>query len=195
MKTIQKICFCFAVIILLSTNAQAGRWLTRDPIEFMERDPQVNLYKYVDNNPINEVDPLGLQSWMGPGYGSLPTPQNIVPSNMQYQPDPNIDKAKQWLKKCHPEIAPGSIIESDFLNSIDWEGWGVPWSHPIGGIVFIAPGLGLDEDVNILAHEGMHTVQGPAFGPAHDAIFNRARDIEREFWADPDGKKCDKCKK
>jgi len=75
MKAIQKICFCFAVIILFAANANAGRWLTRDPIAFMERDPkpsivapkltsslnqQINLYRFVDNNPINEIDPLGL---------------------------------------------------------------------------------------------------------------------------------------
>jgi len=69
MKAIQKVCFCFGFIILLAANAQAGRWLTRDPIEFMERDPkpsdvgfqeQLNLYRFVDNNPVNYIDPLGL---------------------------------------------------------------------------------------------------------------------------------------
>ena len=78
MKAIQKVCFCLGFLILLAANANAGRWLTRDPIEFMERDPspimpgmsvsaislddpqQINLYSYVLNNPINFIDPLGL---------------------------------------------------------------------------------------------------------------------------------------
>jgi uncharacterized protein RhaS with RHS repeats len=65
MKTIQKICFCVVAVILFAANANAGRWLTRDPIEFMERDPKptsvdANLYTFVDNNPINYIDPLGL---------------------------------------------------------------------------------------------------------------------------------------
>lgn len=67
MKTIQK--FVFLIIVLFATNSQAGRWLTRDPIEHMERDPQpvaldsqqqINLYAYVGNNPVSRIDPLGL---------------------------------------------------------------------------------------------------------------------------------------
>ncbi len=38
-------------------NPALGRWLSRDPIE---EDGGINLYGYVENNPINAVDPLGL---------------------------------------------------------------------------------------------------------------------------------------
>ncbi|MGH7977701.1 MAG: RHS repeat domain-containing protein [Limisphaerales bacterium] len=63
MKRIQKAIFLTS-ILLVAANSYAGRWLTRDPIGFMERDPepQVNLYTYVDNNSINEFDPLGLEA-------------------------------------------------------------------------------------------------------------------------------------
>lgn len=75
MKTITRVLFLLS--ILLAVNVQAGRWLSPDPIEHMERDPhptipassggqavqvvpQGNLYTFVDNNPVNEIDPLGL---------------------------------------------------------------------------------------------------------------------------------------
>jgi len=35
-----------------------GRWISRDPIGFAGGD--VNLYRYVGNNPVNRVDPSGL---------------------------------------------------------------------------------------------------------------------------------------
>jgi RHS repeat-associated protein len=40
-------------------DAETGRWISRDPIE---EGGGLNLYNYVQNNPINAVDPLGLIS-------------------------------------------------------------------------------------------------------------------------------------
>jgi RHS repeat-associated protein len=39
-------------------DPKAGRFLTKDPIRFAGRD--VNLYRYVANDPLNRIDPHGL---------------------------------------------------------------------------------------------------------------------------------------
>jgi RHS repeat-associated protein len=41
-------------------DAEAGRWLSRDPLRKAEFTEGPNLYAYVGNNPINATDPLGL---------------------------------------------------------------------------------------------------------------------------------------
>ena len=41
-------------------DAEAGRWLSRDPLRKAELREGPNLYAYVANSPINAVDPLGL---------------------------------------------------------------------------------------------------------------------------------------
>jgi len=40
-------------------DTQAGRWTTKDPLLF--QGGRANLYVYVGNNPVNKVDPRGLQ--------------------------------------------------------------------------------------------------------------------------------------
>ena len=42
-------------------SADLGRFLQPDPIGFDAGD--INLYRYVGNNPINEIDPFGLSGW------------------------------------------------------------------------------------------------------------------------------------
>lgn len=41
-------------------NPDTGRWLNPDPIEEWGG---LNLYGYVDNDPLNWVDPYGLYTW------------------------------------------------------------------------------------------------------------------------------------
>ena len=76
MKTIQKITLAITTTIIVVADAQAGRWLSRDPIEegagFVQRDPmpqwkfftpkqnEPNLYTFVRNDPLSRFDFLGL---------------------------------------------------------------------------------------------------------------------------------------
>lgn len=49
-------------------SAEVGRWWSKDPIRFRGDGP--NLYAYVENDPVNEVDPEGLHrfdKWFGYG--------------------------------------------------------------------------------------------------------------------------------
>ena len=103
MKRLQKLCVVAMGVILLAVNADAGRWLTRDPIEHMERDPQptvdlwdcqqqINLYQFVGNNPISRIDPLGLW-WWDRGLIQIGGPQLLhdifIGNNKGPAPDPN----------------------------------------------------------------------------------------------------------
>lgn len=54
-------------------DPETGRFITKDPIGFAGGD--VNLYGYVSNNPVNFVDPWGLNpsatTWAGVGIGTM----------------------------------------------------------------------------------------------------------------------------
>jgi len=66
-----------------------GRWTAKDPIGFEGGD--TNLYGYVQNNPVNFIDPLGLSTvvfdrsdstiTIYPGDGTLHGPPQVFPAN------------------------------------------------------------------------------------------------------------------
>jgi RHS repeat-associated protein len=45
-------------------DPKAGRFINKDPIGFAGGD--ANLFRYVQNNPINKIDPYGLFEWVNP---------------------------------------------------------------------------------------------------------------------------------
>ena len=89
-------------------DAQAGRFLTEDPIGFAAGD--VNLYRYVGNNPLNFIDPSGLHQ---------ACPRHEHPDNNNDK-----DKCKKFLKT----FAFGMFLLCRFLT-VDQEG--APESGPL----------------------------------------------------------------
>ena len=69
-----------------------GRWTARDPIDFAGGD--TNLFGYVGNDPVNQVDPLGRAPW----YGNYCGPGNI-PGN----PIDAIDGACEEHDQCYTD--------------------------------------------------------------------------------------------
>jgi RHS repeat-associated protein len=57
-------------------DPKAGRFISKDPIGFMGGD--VNLFRYVGNDPGNWVDPEGLRWWAGAGIVTNQTSQPIT---------------------------------------------------------------------------------------------------------------------
>jgi RHS repeat-associated protein len=57
-------------------DPELGRWLSRDPLENAELSVGPNLYAYVNNNPISNVDPLGLCT--GTTLCKCLQPQNVA---------------------------------------------------------------------------------------------------------------------
>ena len=62
-------------------NPVSGRWLSKDPIGI---SGGLNLYAFCGNNPVNFVDPLGLQSY---DLGIAPRDNSTVDANITAGPD------------------------------------------------------------------------------------------------------------
>ena len=99
-----------------------GRWTASDPLRFNAGDP--NLYRYAAGDPVNRVDPAGLDSSLGgvtalppgmPYYGTgvtpPPPPQKWVlhgtpQQNGSFSPDPSQSTANT-LGGCFWDMCPG----------------------------------------------------------------------------------------
>jgi RHS repeat-associated protein len=63
-------------------DARAGRFLTKDPIGFLGGD--TNLYRYVQNNPLNLADPWGLKiRWNQYIFNNLLVIRNLIRLNQE----------------------------------------------------------------------------------------------------------------
>ena len=99
-----------------------GRWTGPDPIRFASGEP--NLYRYVGSDPVNRVDPTGLQACAGnPGfYGCDP--------NAVEPPVPLVPPDYTWKELPPPPPPPcqGVLCDLPPPPPPPWEG--VPGSQP-----------------------------------------------------------------
>jgi RHS repeat-associated protein len=113
-------------------NADAGRWLNRDPIEEAGGN---NLFRFVDNNPINYLDVLGLAGgaaepgpW-GPGTRPSPplpeqpeTPGENIPGSGDYftlQLEHNTENAFAWAMGTPEGWSYGDPQNFNYANGDD----------------------------------------------------------------------------
>jgi hypothetical protein len=79
-----------------------GRFISQDPIGFDASDP--NLYRYVSNNPVNGVDPTGLQE-QELGGKDHELPECLHPGRLIFTPptkDECLKGVPRWGKNCGP---------------------------------------------------------------------------------------------
>jgi RHS repeat-associated protein len=101
-------------------DGKIGRWLSKDPIRFNGGDS--NLYGYVLNDPINLIDPLGLQPELDPDFYDekrlegeiiqdfmdyiLPREKNIRPADE----NPFLPKPKPFPPLPDNAFEPGGVL-------------------------------------------------------------------------------------
>jgi RHS repeat-associated protein len=70
-------------------DAETGRWTAKDPILF--GGGQANLYAYVGNDPLNSIDPNGLEDWSSGPSPQLPAIRKL--KELQKQIEKQIEKS------------------------------------------------------------------------------------------------------
>jgi RHS repeat-associated protein len=100
-------------------DPQQGRFITEDPIEL--QSGEFNFYIYTSNNPINFIDPRGLQ--IGQTY---PPPPNIPGGPWKWCPNPNNSRGGQfvgqggasasWDPEGHWDVDNGKGIRQRYSN-------------------------------------------------------------------------------
>jgi RHS repeat-associated protein len=101
-------------------DPKAGRFITKDPIGFFSGD--TNLYQYIASNPVNGIDPFGLQQF---GIGIEPPASNAISNGVL---NPSIDPGHTFaylmntkgqvdgVLSVGPSSPIGAMNKNSFLN-------------------------------------------------------------------------------
>jgi hypothetical protein len=87
-----------------------GRWVSRDPIGFVAGD--INLYRYVDNNPTNAIDPSGLAK-------EIKLPDNPSDNAIARAVEESIDELEKAGWKPVPSPKTGRIDPGAFGKEVE----------------------------------------------------------------------------
>jgi len=115
-------------------DPRAGRFLTKDPIGFAGGD--VNLYRYIFNNPINHIDPYGLDRLINPYPAGIWGPQITFVNDNPLAPSPN-----QPVSDATAQMIENAVVQSRLSININSTTGGEhsPTSrHPLGMAVDIS---------------------------------------------------------
>jgi RHS repeat-associated protein len=94
-------------------NPTAGRWLSRDPLG-EGSDEGANLYAYVGGDPVNLIDPLGLQRAIPRPWG-IPFP---IPGTLG--PDKNGNGVSDWTESAVKSLDDLLCSLNPFCKKSDW---------------------------------------------------------------------------
>lgn len=139
-------------------DAEMGRWTAKDPIGFAGGD--TNLYAYVENDPINRHDPLGLWSMEGSVYAGLGVGGKLAVS-------------MEGISFCYEVgLGAGGGVSVDPLEGIDRDSMSVVGELGFKAWIFGGGGKVELDDCGNLVGEGKGCV-GPFCGKRkYDALGN-----------------------